>query len=65
MRRAYSEDFLRRVVAEKGKGLSMRAVAEKYSVSLSFVSRACQVFRVTDSANAWWARGLLRSWPID
>jgi transposase len=39
MPRAYSEDLRRRVVADVDKGLSIRAAANKYSVSPSFVSK--------------------------
>jgi transposase len=39
MPRAYSEDLRRRVVADVDKGLSIRTVADKYSVSPSFVSK--------------------------
>jgi transposase len=39
MPRAYSEDLRRRVVADVDKGLSIRAAADKYSVSPSFVSK--------------------------
>lgn len=39
MPRAYAEDLRRRVVADTDKGVSMRAVAEKYAVSPSFVSK--------------------------
>ena len=39
MPKAYSEDLRRRVVADTDKGLSIRAVADKYSVSPSFVSK--------------------------
>lgn len=45
MPRAYSEDLRRRVVADTDKGLSMRAVAEKYSVSPSFVSQLTRRWR--------------------
>ncbi len=39
MPRAYSEDLRHRVVADTATGLSIRAVAAKYSVSPSFVSK--------------------------
>ena len=45
MPRAYSEDLRRRVVVDTDQGLSMRAVAEKYSVSFSFVSKLTRVWR--------------------
>lgn len=45
MPRAYSEDLRRRVVAETDQGLSIRAVAQKYSVSPSFVSKLTRVWR--------------------
>lgn len=45
MPRAYSEDLRRRVVADTDQGLSLRAVAEKYSVSPSFVSKLTRVWR--------------------
>ena len=45
MPRAYSEDLRRRVVADTDQGLSMRAVAQKYSVSPSFVSKLTRMWR--------------------
>lgn len=45
MPRAYSEDLRRRVVADTDQGLSIRAVAHKYSVSPSFVSKLTRVWR--------------------
>ena len=45
MPRGYSEDLRRRVVADTDKGLSLRAVAETYSVSLLFVSKVTRVWR--------------------
>lgn len=45
MPRAYSEDLRRRVVADTDTGLSMRAVAKKYSVSPSFVSKLTRMGR--------------------
>ncbi|SFU76252.1 helix-turn-helix domain-containing protein [Nitrosospira multiformis] len=52
MPRAYSEDLRRRVVADADKGLSIRAVADKYSVSPSFVSKITCLWRQDDEA-AW------------
>lgn len=45
MPRAYAEDVRRRVVADTDQGLSMRVVAEKYSVSPSFVSKLTRLWR--------------------
>ena len=45
MPRAYSEDLRRRVVADMDQGLSIRAVAQKYSVSPSFVSKLTRMWR--------------------
>jgi len=45
MPRAYSEDWRRRVVADTDRGLSMRAVADTYSVSPSFVSTLTRQWR--------------------
>jgi transposase len=45
MPRASSEDLRRRVVADTDQGLSLRAVAETYSVSPSFVSQLTRVWR--------------------
>jgi transposase len=45
MPRAYSEDLRRRVVADTDQGLSIRAVAQKYSVSPSFGSKLTRVWR--------------------
>lgn len=45
MPKAYSEDLRRRVVADTDKGLSIRAVADKYSVSPSFVSKITCLWR--------------------
>lgn len=45
MPRAYSEDLRRRVVADTDQGLSIRAVAQKYSVSSSFVSKLTRRWR--------------------
>lgn len=44
MPKSYSEDLRERVVADTAKGLSIRAVAEKYSVSPSFVSKVNSVW---------------------
>ena len=49
MPRAYSEDLRRRVVADTDQGLSIRAVAKKYSVSPSFVSKLTRVWRCEGS----------------
>jgi transposase len=53
MPRAYSEDLRRRVVADVDKGLSIRAVADKYSVSPSFVSKITCLWR---QRRPWTAR---------
>jgi len=45
MPKAYSEDLRRRIVADTDKGLSIRAVADKYSVSPSFVSKITCLWR--------------------
>ena len=45
MPKAYSEDLRCRVVADTEKGLSIRAVADKYSVSPSFVSKITCLWR--------------------
>ncbi|BBL34057.1 hypothetical protein Nstercoris_01854 [Nitrosomonas stercoris] len=45
MPKAYSEDLRWRVVADTEKGLSIRAVADKYSVSPSFVSKITCLWR--------------------
>lgn len=45
MPRAYSEDLRRRIVGDAEKGLSIRAVADKYSVSPSFVSKITRTWR--------------------
>ena len=45
MPKAYSEDLRRRVVADTDKGLSIRAVADKYSVSPSCVSKITCLWR--------------------
>lgn len=45
MPRAYSEDLRRRVVADTDQGLSIRAVAQKYTVSPSFVSKLTRRWR--------------------
>lgn len=45
MPKAYSEDLRRRVVADTEKGLSISAVADKYSVSPSFVSKITCLWR--------------------
>ncbi len=52
MPRAYSEDLRRRIVADTGKGLSIRAVADKYSVSPSFVSKITSLWRQEGSIRA-------------
>jgi len=51
MPRAYSEDLRRRVVADADKGLSIRAVADKYSVSPSFVSKITCLWRQEGSVS--------------
>jgi len=51
MPRAYSEDLRRRVVADVDKGLSIRAVADKYSVSPSFVSKTTCLWRQEGSVS--------------
>ena len=45
MPKAYSEDLRCRVVADTEKGLSIRAVADKYSVSPSCVSKITCLWR--------------------
>lgn len=45
MPKAYSEDLRRRIVGDTGKGLSIRTVADKYSVSPSFVSKVTCLWR--------------------
>lgn len=45
MPRPYSEDLRRRVVADTDKGLSIRTVADKYSVSPSLVSKVSRLWR--------------------
>lgn len=49
MPRAYSEDLHRRIVADTDQGLSIRAVAQQYSVSSSFVSKLTRVWRHEES----------------
>ncbi|WP_347888362.1 winged helix-turn-helix domain-containing protein [Nitrosomonas europaea] len=51
MPKAYSEDLRRRVVADTDKGLSIRAVADKYSVSPSFVSKITCLWRQEGSVS--------------
>jgi transposase len=51
MPRAYSEDLRRRVVTDADKGLSTRAVADKYSVSPSFVSKITCLWRQEGSVS--------------
>jgi putative transposase len=51
MPRAYSEDLRRRVVADVDKGLSIRAAADKYSVSPSFVSKITCLWRQEGSVS--------------
>lgn len=51
MPKAYSEDLRRRVVADTDKGLSIRAVANKYSVSPSFVSKITCLWRQEGSVS--------------
>ncbi len=45
MPKTYSDDLRRRIVTDTAKGLSIRAVADKYSVSPSFVSKVSSVWR--------------------
>ena len=52
MPKAYSEDLRRRVVADTDKGLSIRAVADKYSVSPSFVSKITCLWKQEGSFSA-------------
>ena len=52
MPKAYSEDLRRRIVADTGKGLSIRAVAGKYSVSPSFVSKITSLWRQKKSVRS-------------
>jgi len=51
MPRACSEDLRHRVVADVDKGLSIRAVADKYSVSPSFVSKTTCLWRQEGSVS--------------
>jgi transposase len=50
--RAYSEDLRQRIVADTGRGLSIRAIADKYSVSPSFVSKISSLWRHSGSVRA-------------
>jgi transposase len=52
MPKTYSEDLRRRIVADTDKGMSIRAVAGKYSVSPSFVSKVTCVWRREKSVAA-------------
>lgn len=52
MPKTYSEDIRRRVSKDAEKGLSIRAIAEKYSVSPSFVSRISRMWREEGSVAA-------------
>ena len=52
MPKTYSEDLRRRIVADTDKGLSIRAVAGKYSVSPSFVSKISSLWRQEGSVAA-------------
>ncbi|WP_287719890.1 helix-turn-helix domain-containing protein, partial [Nitrosomonas sp.] len=52
MPKAYSEDLRRRVVADTDKGLSIRAVADKYSVSPSFVSKITCLWKQEGSVSS-------------
>lgn len=45
MPKTYSEDIRRRVAKDAEKGLTIRVIAEKYSVSPSFVSRISSLWR--------------------
>ena len=51
MPRAYSGDLHRRIVADADKGLSIGAVADKYSVSPSFVSKITCLWRQEGSVS--------------
>jgi transposase len=52
MPKTYSEDIRRRVAKDAEKGLTVRAIAEKYSVSPSFVSRMSSMWRKEGSVTA-------------
>lgn len=52
MPRAYSEDLRRRIVADTDQGGSIRAIAAKYSVSPSFVSKISCLWRQSGSVRA-------------
>ena len=45
MPKTYSEDLRGRIAKDVGKGARIRAVAEKYSVSPSFVSKISRLWR--------------------
>ena len=52
MPKTYSEDIRRRVAKDAEKGLTVRVIAEKYSVSPSFVSRISSMWREEGSVSA-------------
>jgi transposase len=52
MPKTYSDDLRRRVAKDAGKGLNIRAIAEKYSVSPSFVSRVSRLWREKGNVSA-------------
>ena len=52
MSKTYSEDLRRRVAKDAEKGLTVRAIAEKYSVSPPFVSKISRIWRETGSVAA-------------
>lgn len=52
MPKTYSEDIRRRVAKDAEKGLTIRAIAGKYSVSPSFVSRISSLWRKEGSVAA-------------
>jgi transposase len=52
MPKTYSEDLRRRVAKDAEKGMTIRSIAEKYSVSPSFVSRISSLWRKEGSVAA-------------
>ena len=52
MPKTYSEDLRGRIAKDTGKGVSIRAVAEKYSVSPSFVSKISRLWQHEGSVAA-------------
>ena len=52
MPKTYSEDLRRRIAKDADKGASVRAIAEKYSVSPSFVSKISRLWRQEGSVAA-------------